>query len=101
MSKHRFNKDASLDEGEVILEYQQDDEVVAWTEPYKFPVDVQEHKSDELTQADLKWAKTNLSGNPHSFDAASVELLERLCRHGIAADFGADGFGRGHKFYTI
>lgn len=110
----KLNKLRSLDEGEIILEEVPESEVVAWTdntagiitdpEPVEeAPYVTMEAKvsTDELTQADIKWAKANLSGHPNSFDRASTELLERLCRYGIAADFGDEGFGRGHKFFTV
>lgn len=102
----KLNKLRSLDEGEIILEEVPESEVVAWSdpEPVGEPKDVTVEakvSTDELTQADIKWAKANLSGHPNSFDSASTELLERLVRYGIAADFGDDGFGRGHKFFTV
>lgn len=98
----KFNKLRSLDEGEVILEEVPEAEVVAWSEPEVGDVPLEAKVStDELTQADIKWAKANLKGNPHPFDSASTELLERLVHHGIAADFGDDGFGRGYKFPTV
>lgn len=102
----KLNKLRSLDEGEIILEEVPESEVVAWSdpEPVGEPKDVTVEakvSTDELTQADIKWAKANLSGHPNSFDRASTELLERLVRYGIAADFGDDGFGRGHKFFTV
>lgn len=102
----KLNKLRSLDEGEIILEEVPESEVVAWSdpEPVGEPKDVTVEakvSTDELTQADIKWAKANLSGHPNSFDRASTELLERLCRYGIAADFGDEGFGRGHKFFTV
>lgn len=110
----KLNKLRSLDEGEIILEEVPESEVVAWTdntagiitdpEPVEdAPYVTMEAKvsTDELTQADIKWAKANLKGNPHPFDSASAELLERLVRYGIAADFGDDGFGRGYKFPTV
>jgi len=102
----KLNKLRSLDEGEIILEEVPESEVVAWSdpEPVGGPKDVTVEakvSTDELTQADIKWAKANLKGNPHPFDSASTELLERLVRYGIAADFGDDGFGRGHKFFTV
>ena len=102
----KLNKLRSLDEGEIILEEVPESEVVAWSdpEPVGEPKDVTVEakvSTDELTQADIKWAKANLKGNPHPFDSASTELLERLVRYGIAADFGDDGFGRGHKFFTV
>lgn len=102
----KLNKLRSLDEGEIILEEVPEAEVVAWSdpEPVGEPKDVTVEakvSTDELTQADIKWAKANLSGHPNSFDRASTELLERLCRYGIAADFGDEGFGRGHKFFTV
>ena len=101
----KLNKLRSLDEGEIILEEVPEAEVVAWSDPEPVeetpyvPVEAKV-STDELTQADIKWAKANLSGHPNSFDRASTELLERLCRYGIAADFGTkDGFGRGYKFF--
>lgn len=102
----KLNKLRSLDEGEIILEEVPEAEVVAWSdpEPVGEPKDVTVEakvSTDELTQADIKWAKANLSGHPNSFDRASTELLERLCRYGIAADFSDEGFGRGHKFFTV
>lgn len=102
----KLNKLRSLDEGEIILEEVPEAEVVAWSdpEPVGEPKDVTVEakvSTDELTQADIKWAKANLSGHPNSFDRASTELLESLCRYGIAADFGDEGFGRGHKFFTV
>ena len=109
----KLNKLRSLDEGEIILEEVPEAEVVAWSdvqETETFAEREQEPKdepmeakvsTDELTQADIKWAKANLSGHPNSSDRASTELLERLCRYGIAADFGDEGFGRGHKFFTV
>ena len=99
----KLNKLRSLEEGEVILEDIPESEVVAWSEPVEEPKDVTVEakvSTDELTQADIKWAKANLKGNPHHFDSASAELLERLVHYGIAADFGTkDGFGRGYKFF--
>lgn len=102
----KLNKLRSLDEGEIILEEAPESEVVAWSdpEPVGEPKDVTVEakvSTDELTQADIKWAKANLSGHPNSFDRTSTELLEHLCRYGIAADFGDEGFGRGHKFFTV
>lgn len=102
----KLNKLRSLDEGEIVLEEVPEAEVVAWSdpEPVGEPKDVTVEakvSTDELTQADIKWAKANLKGNPHPFDSASTELLERLVHHGIAADFGDDGFGRGYKFPTV
>ena len=102
----KLNKLRSLEEGEIVLQEVPEAEVVAWSdpEPVGEPKDVTVEakvSTDELTQADIKWAKANLKGNPHSFDRASTELLERLCRYGIAADFGDEGFGRGHKFFTV
>lgn len=114
----KLNKLRSLDEGEIILEEVPEAEVVAWSdvqetetfaereqepkdEPMETKVSAEPARTDELTQADIKWAKANLSGHPNSFDRASTELLERLCRYGIAADFGDEGFGRGHKFFTV
>jgi hypothetical protein len=114
----KLNKLRSLDEGEIILEEVPEAEVVAWSdvqetetfaereqepkdEPMETKVSAEPARTDELTQADIKWAKANLKGNPHPFDSASAELLERLVRYGIAADFGDDGFGRGHKFFTV
>ena len=111
--KKWFDKEASLDAGEVILEEVPEAEVVAWsdvqetetfTEREQEPKDVTVEakvSTDEFTQADIKWAKANLKGNPHPFDSTSAELLERLVRYGIAADFGDDGFGRGYKFPTV
>lgn len=116
--KKWFDKEASLDASEVILEEVPEAEVVAWSdvqetetfaereqepkdEPMETKVSAEPARTDELTQADIKWAKANLKGNPHPFDSASAELLERLCRYGIAADFGDEGFGRGHKFFTV
>lgn len=116
--KKWFDKEASLDAGEVILEEVPEAEVVAWsdvqetensTEREQEPKDEQVEakvsaepaRTDEFTQADIKWAKANLKGNPHPFDSDSAELLERLVRYGIAADFGDDGFGRGYKFPTV
>lgn len=111
MAKKRFfDKAASLDAGEVILKVYESvvEEPVhpsnAFTkreqgfedEPLEIKV-----STNELTQADIKWAKANLSGHPNSFDRATTELLERLVRHGIAADFGNEGFGRGYKFFTV
>ena len=103
----KLNKLRSLDEGEIILEEVPEAEVVAWSdpEPVREPpyvtVETKVPTVTELTQADIKWAKANLKGNPHPFDSASAELLERLVRHGIAADFSDEGFGRGHKFFTV
>ena len=102
----KLNKLRSLDEGEIILEEVPEAEVVAWSdpEPVGEPKDVTVEakvSTDELTQADIKWAKANLKGNPHHFDSDSAELLERLVHYGIAADFGDEGFGRGHKFFTV
>lgn len=100
--KKWFDKQASLEAEEIILTPVEDAEVVAWSEPEVEDVPMEAKVStDELTQADIKWAKANLSGHPNSFDRASTELLERLCRYGIAADFGDDGFGRGYKFPTV
>ena len=100
----KLNKLRSLEEGEVILEDVPESEVVAWSEPVEetpyVPVEAKV-STDEFTQADIKWAKANLKGNPHPFDSDSAELLERLVRYGIAADFGDDGFGRGYKFPTV
>lgn len=111
MAKRKwFDKDASLEQGEVVLEDVQEAEVVAWSDepveetPYvavEATVPTEPARTDELTQADIKWAKANLKGNPHPFDSDSAELLERLVRYGIAADFGDDGFGRGYKFPTV
>ena len=102
----KLNKLRSLEEGEIVLQEVPEAEVVAWSdpEPVGEPKDVTVEakvSTDELTQADIKWTKANLSGHPNSFDRASTELLERLCRYGIAADFGDEGFGRGHKFFTV
>lgn len=107
MSKRKFDKQASLEAEEIILTPVEDTEVVAWSEPevedepMEVKVSAEPARTDELTQADIKWAKANLKGNPHPFDSASAELLERLVRYGIAADFGDDGFGRGYKFPTV
>lgn len=116
----KLNKLRSLDEGEIVLEDIPEAEVVSWdgdvsatvesvqetevfTEREQEPKDeqVEAKVSTELTPADIKWAKANLKGHPDPFDSASAELLERLVRHGIAADFGNEGFGRGHKFFTV
>lgn len=100
--KKWFDKQASLEAEEIILTPVEDAEVVAWSEPEVEDVTVEAKVStNELTQADIKWAKANLSGHPNSFDRATTELLERLVRHGIAADFGNEGFGRGYKFFTV
>jgi len=107
MGKRRFfDKELSLAEDDVILSEVPEAEVVAWSdpEPVGEPKDVTVEakvSTDELTQADIKWAKANLKGNPHPFDSASAERLEHLVRYGIAADFGDDGFGRGYKFPTV
>lgn len=99
----KFNKQKSLEVGEVVLENTNDEQMLAWS-------DVQEDQEftkreqppeTELTPADIKFAKANLKGTPHAFDEASMAILERLTRHGIAADFGSEGFGRGFKWHTI
>jgi 2',3'-cyclic-nucleotide 2'-phosphodiesterase (5'-nucleotidase family) len=121
----KLNKLRSLDEGEIILEDIPEAEVVSWDgdvsatvesvqetensaereqepkdEQVEAKVSTEPARTDELTQADIKWAKANLKGSPDQFDSSTTELLERLVRYGIAADFGTkDGFGRGYKFF--
>lgn len=102
----KLNKLRSLDEGEIILEEVPESEVVAWSdpEPVGEPKDVTVEakvSTDELTQADIVWAKANLTGYPRTFEGVSIEFLERLCRQGIAANFGVEGYARGFKFHAI
>ena len=108
----KFNKAQSLDEGEIVMETIEEAEVLAWSdnEPEQEPTDdvmevevstVTKTPITEPTQADLKWAKVNLAGTPGTFDSESLELLQRLARYGIAADFGDEGYARGYKWPTI
>lgn len=120
MAKRKFDKQASLEAGEVVLSPVEDFEVVAWTDDVQetetFMKREQEPEDEqleatipaepasatcELTQADIKWAKAHLTGTPNIFDSFSKDTLRTLCYHGIAADFGADGFARGYKFFTV
>lgn len=111
MAKKRFfDKAASLDAGEVILKVYESvvEEPVhpsnAFTkreqgfedEPLEIKV-----STNEPSQADIVWAKANLTGYPRTFEGVSIEFLERLCRQGIAANFGVEGYARGFKFHAI
>ena len=102
----KLNKLRSLDEGEIILEEVPESEVVAWSdpEPVGEPKDVTVEikvSTNEPSQADIVWAKANLTGYPRTFEGVSIEFLERLCRQGIAANFGVEGYARGFKFHAI
>ena len=102
----KLNKLRSLDEGEIILEEVPESEVVAWSdpepvgEPKDEPLEIKV-STNEPSQADIVWAKANLTGYPRTFEGVSIEFLERLCRQGIAANFGVEGYARGFKFHAI
>lgn len=54
-------------------------------------------ESTEPTQDELVLAK-RLEGTPKQFDLASTKLLQTLVRKGLAAEFGKDGYARGHAW---
>lgn len=97
MSKKRFNREASLEQDEVILDEVQEapEEVVqvdqAFTEREQAP-------TGEPTKEEVAFAK-QLTGSPQHFDQASVALIAACVAKGLAADFGAEGYARGFKWH--
>lgn len=61
------------------------------TEPTQ-PSSVTDPTPDELVFA------KRLEGTPKQFDLASTKLLQTLVRKGLAAEFGKDGYARGHAW---
>lgn len=43
----------------------------------------------------------SLKGNPEKLDKELTTVLKALEKAGIAADFGDDGWGRGHKWHSF
>lgn len=74
-----------------------DDDTVLEEGTTATPVVAELHKP---TNEELELSK-QLEGSPKQFDEASVELLKHLCQLGIAADFGAEGYGRGFKWHSV
>lgn len=91
MFKKRFNREASLEQDEVILD-----------EVQEAPEDViqvnQEVTTTEPTKEEVAFAK-QLTGSPQHFDQSSVALIAACVAKGLAADFGAEGYARGFKWH--
>lgn len=107
MAKLKFNKQASLEASEVVLDDVQESELSTEREqatkleqePTNVPMETKIPTNSEPTVAELQLAK-ELTGTPsNEFDSTSVELLKSLCAKGIAADFGKDGYARGYRWY--
>lgn len=106
MAKLKFNKQKSLEEGEIVLDLAvetQEPEIVTANEvkpeqePINVPMEIKVSANSEPTAKELQLAK-ELSGTPRSFDSEHQSILESLARYGIAADFNGD-WGRGHKWH--
>lgn len=99
MAKLKFDKQKSLEEGDVVLvqesvkstEREQTKEV-SNVEAKVQPV--------QLTSAEYNLAKL-LQGQPNTFDSVSAEFMESLVSKGVAADFGDAGYARGYKFHEF
>lgn len=110
--KKWFDKDASLDAGEVILEEVPEAEVVAWSdvqetensaereqEPKDEQVEAKVSTVTEPTPTEIKFAK-GFKGTPSPVDNASKQLAQSCASTGLLADFGPDdGYARGFKWH--
>ena len=103
--KKWFDKEASLDAGEVILEEVTEAEVVAWSETEVENVTVEAKVStkpasipSEPTPTEIKFAK-GFKGTPSPVDHASKQLAQSCASKGLLADFGADTYARGFKWH--
>lgn len=97
MFKKRFNREASLEQDEVILDEVQEapEEVVKADQTF---AEREQALTGEPTKEEVAFAK-QLTGYPQHFDQASVDLVAACVAKGLAADFGADGYARGSKWY--
>lgn len=117
MSKRKFNREASLEAEEVILDLAVENpdsaidtanvsvEIMKTLDPTeipKEPVNVETKVSavSEPTRAEIQLAQ-QLTGSPQVFDGVLEATLQSLARYGIAASFADEGYARGHRWHQF